>query len=113
MTDGRGHVICGTMTNLFLVQGDGLITPRLARCGVAGTVRELVWERALALGIPLVERDIRTEELSRARGLFVTNALLGLLPVARLGSWRYDPGAAPTVLVDQVQQAVFEPEMQI
>jgi 4-amino-4-deoxychorismate lyase len=112
MTDSLGYVICGTMTNLFLVQGDGLTTPRLARCGVAGTVRELVAERALALGIPLVERDIRPEELYRARGLFVTNALLGLLPVARLGTWRYDPGAAPTELVEQVQQAVFEPETQ-
>lgn len=112
MTDSRGYVICGTMTNLFLVQNDGLITPRLARCGVAGTVRELVSDRALALGIPLIERDIRTEELHRARGLFVTNALFGLLPVARLGTWRYDPGAAPTALVEQVQQAVFEPEKQ-
>jgi 4-amino-4-deoxychorismate lyase len=112
MTDSRGYVICGTMTNLFLVQGDGLATPRLARCGVAGTVRELVSERASALGIPLVERDIRTDELFRARGLFVTNALLGLLPVARLGPWRYDPDAVPTALVEQVQQAVFEPEKQ-
>jgi len=112
MADNRGCVICGTMTNLFLVQGEGLTTPRLARCGVAGTVRELVLERARALGIPLIERDVRTEELYRARGLFVTNAVLGLMSVARLGTRGYDTSAVPTALIEQVQQAVFEPETQ-
>jgi 4-amino-4-deoxychorismate lyase len=112
MTDGRGCVICGTMTNLFVVQDSGLSTPELGRCGVAGTVRELVFERAAALGIPLVERDIPISDLTRAKGLLVTNSLLGLLPVARLGTRRYDPDAAPTRLVEQVQQAVFEPETQ-
>lgn len=112
MTDNRGCVVCGTMTNLFLVQDHGLSTPRLATCGVAGTVRELVLERAAALGIPLLERDITMAEVYAAKGLFVTNALLGLVPVARLETRRYDPGAAPAALVDQVRQAVFDPETQ-
>ncbi|MGB5734652.1 MAG: aminodeoxychorismate lyase [Thiohalocapsa sp.] len=112
MTDSRGFAVCGTMTNLFLVHDDGLVTPALTRCGVEGTIRELVFERCRALNIPLVERDIQVAELYQARGLFVTNALLGLLPVARLGAKRYALDAVPAALVEQVRHVAFEPETQ-
>lgn len=111
MTDSHGRVICGTMTNLFLVFDDGIATPSLRRCGVAGTARSLVFECAKDLHIPLTERDIPRAELYRAQALFVTNALLGLLPVARLGMRRYDPAAVPAQLAERVRQAVFQPEI--
>lgn len=110
MTDVDGQVICGTMTNLFLVLDDGIVTPALNRCGVAGTVRALVFEHAAMLGIPLDERDIAVAELSQARSLFVTNALIGLIPVPRFDARRLDPGAVPCTLVEQIREAVFQPE---
>jgi 4-amino-4-deoxychorismate lyase len=114
MTDRQGRVICGTMSNLFLLFDDGIATPVLDRCGVAGTARAVVMDCAAALGIPVVERDVPLAELARARGLFVTNALLGLLPVVRLGARRYDPTAVPSLLpsllVEQVRRTLFQPE---
>ena len=110
MTDGQGRVICGTMSNLFLLFDDGIVTPVLDRCGVAGTARAAVMDCAAVLGIPITERDVPLAELTQARGLFVTNALLGLLPVVRLGARRYDPLAVPSLLMEQVRQTLFQPE---
>ncbi|ESQ14250.1 MAG: aminodeoxychorismate lyase [Thiohalocapsa sp. PB-PSB1] len=111
MTDYQGHLICGTMTNVFLVFDDGIVTPALDRCGVVGTTRSLVFECAAVLGIPLAEREVPSAELWRAQALFVTNSLLGMLPVARLESWEYDDRAVPAPLLARVNQGVFQPEM--
>ena len=37
-----GALVSGTMSNVFLVHGRALLTPRLERCGVAGIMREVV-----------------------------------------------------------------------
>src|SRR3990167_921270 len=49
MCDEFGHVIEGTMTNLFIVSQDRLLTPDLLHSGVEGIMRGLVLERAVEL----------------------------------------------------------------
>jgi 4-amino-4-deoxychorismate lyase len=47
MQDGDGHVVCGTMSNLFLrTRFNVLMTPLLDRCGVAGVMRRWILEQA-------------------------------------------------------------------
>ena len=46
LLDEEGHVISGTMTNLFIVEGGSILTPALSRCGVAGVTRARVMEAA-------------------------------------------------------------------
>ena len=113
MTDSQGQVICGTMSNLFLCGDNGIETPAVDRCGVAGTVRALVLRQAAVLGIPASEADVPLTALARARGLFLTNALLGPVPVARVGPHRYDPRAVPAELLERVRGAAFQPEISI
>jgi len=110
MLDGHGRVVCGTMSNLFLVLDDALVTPPVHRCGVAGTVRGLMLEHAAAEGIGVRVGDVSVSDLFRARGLLLTNTLLGARVVARLGDRRYDPQAAPRPLIERVRAAAFRPE---
>ncbi len=86
MQDIRGRIIGGTMSNLFLVRAGRLLTPRLDTCGIAGTVRDLVLRIAGAFGSKVLERDIMRADLFAADGLFLTNALIGVWPVRRLGT---------------------------
>ena len=111
MTDERGHAICGTMTNLFAVTDGRIRTPSLERCGVAGTVRALVLREASALGIAVEVTDLDVDDLKAAHGLFVTNALLGPVPVNRFADTRYDARALPQDLLERVRTAAFAPEM--
>jgi 4-amino-4-deoxychorismate lyase len=110
MCDALGHVVCGTMSNLYLLDDRGIATPPLQGCGVAGTVREVVRDCAHALGIPYREQPLRPQELFAANGLMLSNALLGLLPASRLQGHRFDPGVVPRALIDSVRQRALEPE---
>jgi 4-amino-4-deoxychorismate lyase len=81
-----GHVVGGTMSNVFVVRGTELATPRLARAGVAGVMRRVVLEQAGAVGLVATERDLTIADCRAADELFVTNSLLGIWPVARFDS---------------------------
>jgi 4-amino-4-deoxychorismate lyase len=77
-------LISGTMSNVFLVRGSRVLTPRIDRCGVAGVVRGLVLEIASAAGISAEERRLDAADLAAAEELFLTNALTGIRPVREL-----------------------------
>lgn len=75
----RGEICEGTITNLFVEFGDGvLVTPPLG-CGLlAGVLREELIDRGRA-----VEGVMTPETLGSARAIFMGNSLRGLIP-ARL-----------------------------
>jgi len=83
LADQAGNLVAGTMSNVFLVQGDTLLTPGLVRCGVAGVMRELLLELAGRAGIASAVRDVALEELQYADEMFVCNSLIGIWPVSR------------------------------
>lgn len=84
LADAEGHVIEGTMSNVFMARGGRLATPLLSRCGVVGAQRERVRELLAADGIACEERDIPWAEMEEAEEIFLTNSLIGVWPVARL-----------------------------
>ncbi|HUP28949.1 MAG TPA: aminodeoxychorismate lyase [Usitatibacter sp.] len=100
--DAGGHVVEGTMSNLFIVHGGVVATPALARCGVIGAQRERARELLGGAGYECVERDIRWAELEVADEAFLTNSLIGIWPIAALGDRRW--GAWP--IARQLQQLV-------
>ncbi|MDE2294609.1 MAG: aminodeoxychorismate lyase [Gammaproteobacteria bacterium] len=95
MLDVEGHVVCGTMSNLFVRHGTALATPRLDRCGVAGVMRRFVLAQARALGLQPTERRIGLEDLASADEAFITNAVAGPVPIGliRHGRERWRPRA--------------------
>jgi len=105
MQNGRGRVIGGTMSNLFLVRAGRLLTPRLNTCGVAGTVRGLVLHIAGTLGIEVLEQDIMRADLNTADGVFLTNAVIGVWPVRCLGSREMGREGLPSELLAAVRRA--------
>jgi 4-amino-4-deoxychorismate lyase len=109
MAGPGGDIIGGTMTNLFLWDGAGLKTPPIDRCGVAGTVRALAVELAARLGIACVETRLYLDDLLGARGLFLTNSVLGVWPVRRLDAHDYDPEDLPLDLIRILRQDAQTP----
>ncbi len=111
LCDTRGRVVAGTMSNVFVYAGGRLLTPCLDRCGVAGTVRALVLRLAPTCGVPIAEADLVRADLEAAEGVFMTNAVLGVAPVWRLGGVEYDPGLLPERLLAAVRAAVWRPSI--
>jgi len=92
MLDSDGHVVEGTMSNVFMVRGGGLVTPDLSQCGVAGVMRELIMDIAHGLGIGCSTAHISLDELKKAQELFLCNSLIRIWPVRDLGGTRYASG---------------------
>ena len=92
MLDVQGRLVCGTMTNVFIVLGEELVTPALGRAGVAGVMRAALIEAFRTAGTRVIERDVDPSELAAARELFLTNALIGAWPVRRLAASRWPAG---------------------
>ena len=90
MCDTEGLVIEGTMSNLFLVVRDTLITPDLSQSGVAGVVRGVMLDEARRLGLQCAVQAVTPAMVEQADELFLTNSLIGVWPVSRLEARRYE-----------------------
>lgn len=102
MLNSSGNLVCGVMSNLFLVQDGKLRTPRVDRCGVAGVTREVVMREATHAGIPLEETLLTADDLTRASEVFLTSALTGIRPVRALERREWRPGAVTRVLQERL-----------
>ena len=90
----RAALVEGTRTNVFLVVNERLLTPALS-CGcLPGVTRRAVVRMARRLKLPVRETTISSRDLSRCEEAFVTNAVIGIVPVRRLG-YRDMPVACP------------------
>jgi 4-amino-4-deoxychorismate lyase len=83
MRDADGRVICGTMSNVFAVSENSLVTPYLGRCGVAGVMRDFAIDVFRRHGLDVAVRDFEIDELWRCNEVFLTNSQFGALPVKK------------------------------
>jgi aminodeoxychorismate lyase len=87
--------------NLFWVFQDKICTVPTGRGVLPGITRAVVLEICQSLGLETNKRVIKLEHLRNAEGLFVTNSVLGIVPVAAFDG---EP-VAPSPLVDQIAGA--------
>ncbi|MCF6354042.1 MAG: aminodeoxychorismate lyase [Candidatus Polarisedimenticolaceae bacterium] len=106
MLDSDGRVIEGTMSNLFLIKKGLLITPDLQRCGVAGVMRGLIIELAAKLNIPVLIESVSLDDVKSADALFISNSLIGILPVKAFSSQSYCLELIPPELVRAVDRVM-------
>lgn len=104
MMDDLGNVIGGTQTNVFAVFEEGLVTPALDACGVAGVMRRAFRRWAEGQGVAVAERSLAGTELARARGLILTNALIGAWPVRELAGRAMPVDARVAAFNDWLEQ---------
>lgn len=84
MLDTAGHLSCASVANVFLWEGEKLVTPA-EECGILpGVTRAAVIELAPRLGIEIAEDMIMPQRLVHASGVFLTNSLIGIMPLSRI-----------------------------
>lgn len=98
--DQDGWLIEATASNLFLVTGNHLYTPRLDRCGVAGVVRSAVLAVAEQQRMSYSIDRVSAGALSGADEVFLTNSVFGLRPVTMAAEHQWEaPGPITQSLV--------------
>ena len=103
-----GFVVCATSANLFVLHGNRWSTPRVDRCGIAGTCRAWLLSETGA-----AETRIDPRELETAAAIALCNAVRGILPVARLEARTWAPHPAVADLRQRLARAhpAFAQEM--
>jgi 4-amino-4-deoxychorismate lyase len=101
LLDTDDRLICGTMSNVFLIDGNSLATPAVTRCGVAGVMRRHLLSLLEESGFDCEVRDIASDEIDSCAGILLCNSQFGILPVCRCSEKTLAPGelAAQVVLL--------------
>jgi 4-amino-4-deoxychorismate lyase len=102
-----GRLVSGTMSNVFIVEGSRLRTPRLDFCGVAGVMRRVVLREAERAGISVQEDVLGVDDVHEASELFLTNARIGLWPLRELDGSVLQPGPV-TRRLQQIMTPLLE-----
>jgi branched-subunit amino acid aminotransferase/4-amino-4-deoxychorismate lyase len=86
--DSGGMLLEGATTNVFIVKNGRVFTPPLDGRILPGVARGRVLR---LLGNRVSEEAISLKQLFEADEVFVTNALLGVMPVSQVDGHVYDP----------------------
>jgi len=111
MRDGHGHIVEGTMSNLFLLRDGALLTPRLDECGVAGAMRARIIAWGQTAGLRVTERHLDDEDLRRADEVFLCNSLIGVWPVCHAAGRSWTPGPVTARVTAAIGAFSLMPEM--
>lgn len=101
-----GDVLEGTASNVFIVEGDRVVTPPVAHGLLPGTSRRVVLEIAPEAGLSVLESPIRLTRLECADEVFITSSTLRVAPVVEFEG-RPVGGGRPGATVRRLQ-AAFE-----
>jgi len=92
-----GRIAEGSSSNLFLWDGEKLVTPRLKEACIAGVIRSVLLERTFEFGLNCKEGKIKTEDIMKAKALFLTNSIQGVKWIRKFEKKTYDPRLAKRI----------------
>ncbi len=80
----RGLIAEGSISNIFFVTEQSLVTPSLDSGILPGVTRGVVMEIARSLGVGVIEREVGLEELERFSEAFLTNSVMEIIPLVEV-----------------------------
>lgn len=84
MLNERGIIAEAGGGNLFFVKGGKLLTPAVDNGLIPGVTRETVLALAKGMGIKAIEGDIRSKDIKGFDEIFLTNAIIEVMPVTKV-----------------------------
>ncbi|MBE0438944.1 MAG: aminodeoxychorismate lyase [Gammaproteobacteria bacterium] len=98
MSNADGNIVEGTMSNLFVVLDNKLMTPLLTHAGIAGIIRARLITIAQDYGLEFEQRDISRSDITNAQELFVCNSIIGIWPIRLIETRSYPVGPITQLL---------------
>ena len=95
IVDGRGDVVEGATSNVFVVKGGRLATPPADAGILVGITRAHVLDAAALAGVAVDQRTLRPDDLYGADEVFVTSSIREVLPVVRVDGRTIASGPGP------------------
>lgn len=80
----EGCVVEAPIANIFMIKNDEIITPALEDGIMPGVMRAVIIQIAKQMNMTVSERSVKLAEMEAADAVFLTNALVGILVVAKI-----------------------------
>jgi len=109
MLDYRGLIAEATGANMFFVMKNGELHTPVPDCFLDGITRRTVIELARKRGIKVVERQIKIEELSKVKEVFLTGTAAEVTPVSQIDIQTFEVGPVTLQLMDDYSELVKLP----
>lgn len=101
----KGEICEGSRTNIFIITEDGeLNTPPIESGCLPGITRKAVIESVKKISLRVREKSLRVEDLKKADEVFLTNSLIGVMPVTKIDNRIVGKGK-PDPLTLKIKQA--------
>lgn len=100
-----GNLAEGAVSNIFLVKNKRVVTPAADQGLLPGVMRKAILSKCACLGIPAEERVIALPEVFSAGECFLTNALMGVMPLVEINGRSIGDGR-PGMITRKLNQAV-------
>lgn len=85
----QGNLACASSANIYLVKGEKIFTPALEQGILSGIMRQKIITLCSKHQIELVETVLTLQELEQADAVFISNSLLEIMPLDRVGQTNY------------------------
>jgi len=85
--DQQGVLVEGLKSNVLVFKADQILTPSLELCGVRGTLRQYLIDKA---NLDIEEAKMDASELMEADGIALINSVFGIWPVAKIDGQAFE-----------------------
>lgn len=101
----QGSVACGAVANVFAVYHGRIMTPLVGSGALPGITRGALLSIAREEGIEATEADFSVRELAGADEAFLTNSIMGVMPLTKLENEAIPSGRVTARLREALHRA--------
>ena len=98
-----GFVTEGTVSNIFMVKGNSILTPSREAGLLPGVTRQVILELAEAKQIENEEANITPQQLAEADEAFLTNSLVEIMPFVELDGHSIGTGTPGPLTLELIE----------
>lgn len=101
----KNELVECTRANVFLVTGDKIITPLLESGILPGVTRSKIFEIAKQSNFEIEEKIVHSLYLNRTDEVFITNAIIGVMPISKIKLPDKELSFNSRYITDQIKKA--------
>lgn len=85
-----GNITEGSKSNIFFIDDQRIITPSVEQGILPGIMRGKIIESLKGRALDVIEDEIGVSDICKYKGAFISNSLIGAVPVKKLGAADYE-----------------------
>lgn len=104
----KGNLAEGCASNIFCVFNQVIYTPPIGSGILPGIIRNVIIKAAREYKVPIIEQDISIKQLFNSEEVFLTNSLMGIMPVKNIDDNVYQVVGKKTATLMKIYEKIVQ-----